>query len=439
MRDIALFLGGIAVLLPALTRPFICLMLWIWTSLLTPNGMLWGFMAPVPFNKIVVGTTLISLFAGDRKKDIHINGSSIMMMMMLTVGIISMSSTIASSTDVVYPMFDRFWKINVLCVLVPIFITTRTRVHSFAAAVTLGLGYLGVVEGLKFVATAGTYHITNTSNFGDNNHFALACLMIVPIGLYLYVYSEHQLTRLGFLAVSLLSLTSVIATFSRGGFIGLLAMGMCFVLRTRRKVLSLSLIVLAGLPLIFLAPKAYVERINTIESADQDNSFTGRVIAWKISTLIALDRPLLGAGFHGIQDQAVWSRYRADAPYLDFIIPTPEPDIYPHAAHSIYFEILGDLGFTGLTLFLLLLARAAVNTIVIRRYTKGKNEWTWCYDLAGAMQFSLIAFVVSGAALSMGYFELMYVIVALLERLRRTVEAERRVAHSLVMVPARAI
>src|SRR3546814_18270546 len=108
---------------------------------------------------------------------------------------------------------------------------------------------------------------------------------------------------------------------------------------------------------INFAPENWFNRMSTIQQADKDGSFMGRVVAWKISTLLALDHPILGGGITAIQNEAMWSHYAARFGQLRFI-PTPEPDDKPHAAHSVYFQHLADVGFVGLGLFLLFLFRA---------------------------------------------------------------------------------
>ena len=50
---------------------------------------------------------------------------------------------------------------------------------------------------------------------------------------------------------------------------------------------------------------------------------------------------------------------------------------------------------------------------------RGHPSLAWASDLARMMQISLIVFAVTTAALSMGYFELYYVLVALTSRCRR--------------------
>ena len=79
------------------------------------------------------------------------------------------------------------------------------------------------------------------------------------------------------------------------------------------------------------------------------------------------------------------------------------------AAHSIYFEVLGDTGVIGLFLFLGMLMAWFVNVRQIKRSTRGHPSLVWAYDLASAFERSLIVYGISGAALSAAYFENVYI------------------------------
>ncbi len=147
-----------------------------------------------------------------------------------------------------------------------------------------------------------------------------------------------------------------------------------------------------------------------------------RVVAWKLNTLVALDRPLLGGGFSAIEDPKVWVDYVPKFQALAFI-PTPNPD-KPRAAHSIYFQTLGDLGFPGFLLYLGILGSTFLSLRRIRKMTAHDAALGWAYDLAGYLRLTMVALVVSGAALSVVYYDLPFLLFSVISVLRRTVRDE---------------
>lgn len=403
----------------ALRYPHIGALVWCWTALVVPNYYVYGFSNPIPFNKIAAAVTLVAwLFSGEPKK-ISKNSTAILLVIFGIWGTISALSSI-SLADTVIHEWEKFIKIILFSLVVIGLITTKDRIDALLFAIYLSLGFHGVVEGAKFLASGGSHHIfgPGSSIIGDNNHFALAMIALLPTVLYLYSQTTHRILKLALIGSSVLVAVSIMGTFSRGGLLGIAAVGGFAFMRSRKKLNYLVVIVPLMVFAIAFAPERWSSRMDTIKDANQDTSFMGRVIAWKQSTLIAIDHPLFGGGFHAVQDFVIWTQYAQVFDRLNFV-PTDYPDpVAPHAAHSIYFQVLGDLGFAGLSIFLLIIGSAWRNASAVVRATRDREEWHWARDLAISLQYSLVAYVVSGAALSMAYFDYMYMIFAVLVVLR---------------------
>ena len=407
-------------LLPlSLLSAHVGVLLWVWVALLSPSELLNGFMAGVPFNKIVALTTVCLMVVSRERKDAYLDTALVLLLLLGISATISWFMALAPS-DEGNELYQKLIKEIVLAFIVTAVMTTRHRLHLLVLTVVLSLGFLAVKEGLISILTVGGHKIIGSGSVGDNNSLATALLMIIPLMFYLARYSAVRAVRIGLLAAAGLAVITVIMTFSRGGFVGLMVLGGFVVKNGRNKLASLAAIAAAGGLIYLLAPDAWFERLSTIKDADNDGSFMGRVVAWKMSLLIALDHPLFGGGPHAVQHLAVWDTYKPLLPTVDFVT-TPPPDVSPHAAHSIYFEVLGDLGFVGLFLFLSVIGVSVWNCQAIVRRTRGRPELGWARDLARLTQVSLVIYLVTGAALSMGYFELVYVLVAVLSRCRRVV------------------
>ena len=84
------------------------------------------------------------------------------------------------------------------------------------------------------------------------------------------------------------------------------------------------------------------------------------------------------------------------------------------AAHSIYFSVLGEHGWMGLFLFLLILFIAWQTASWIIRQAKGNAELEWLIHLSRMLQVSLVAYCVGGAFLSLSYYDLPWHLISLL-------------------------
>ena len=85
-----------------------------------------------------------------------------------------------------------------------------------------------------------------------------------------------------------------------------------------------------------------------------------------------------------------------------------------HDAHSIFFEILGEHGFIGLALYLMLGIMAWRTGSWIKRTAKNNPEIKWMADLASMVQVSMVAYAVGRAFLGLAYFDLYYHLIAIL-------------------------
>jgi len=211
-----------------------------------------------------------------------------------------------------------------------------------------------------------------------------------------------------------LTLLSVIGTQSRGGFIALLAMALMYWWKSKKKIGAAIVFVILGLTGSFLVTDQWVSRIETIDNYDEDNSFQTRVYAWITAYNIAKASPLTGGGFAVTEIPEFYYRYNEGI----------DEEQWPRAAHSAYFQVLGDQGFVGLAIYLSLALMGWFNTRYVISLTRNRVEYLWAYDLASMIQVSLVAFYVGSAALSLAYYDVYYTILAITAVLRVIVVRE---------------
>jgi hypothetical protein len=119
-----------------------------------------------------------------------------------------------------------------------------------------------------------------------------------------------------------------------------------------------------------------------------------------------------------VQVQYVWDIFKSSPGLLGFL-NLPIPEFSAKAAHSIYFEVMGDMGFVGLLIFMTILLQSIYSRFAIKRMvaTLG-NQYTWARDLADMLMLAVIAYMAGGAAVSLAYLEVIYMIIMLMELLR---------------------
>jgi probable O-glycosylation ligase (exosortase A-associated) len=420
MRDIAFMMLFLFMLANAVRCLHTGTMLWAWIALCAPQQYMYGIGATLPLNKIAVAATVISVFVDQTKNKPYVDWHILLVGLFVLQGAISYSVGL-SDLDRSYELLDKMMKIYALCFLTTMAARGRLQIHAMVIIICLGMGIHGALEGLKYISSAGAHNVIAPASIGDNNYLALATLMVMPLLVYLFRYSEAPLIRLCFAGALLACFVGVIATSSRGGLVGLAVLGVFLILHSRRKLLTLSVIIVLAVGLLTLAPGRWTERMDTIASAEQDDSFMSRVSSWKLNTILALERPLVGGGYSALETWIVFDIYKPKFHRLDGVIASPEPTV-AIAAHSIYFQTLGDLGFPGFLLFVAILFTGFRNVGRILRCTRDNESLIWAHDLAVLFRLSLIVFMVCGALLSAAYFELLYIMLTQVSVLRRHLE-----------------
>ena len=419
MRDLVL-LGILPFLLYFMAkRPFIALGLWIWTALFFPNAWVYGIAGSIRYNLLFTGVAVVSYLVLKKKPKFELGALGALVLLFFVWTTISTVFTLAYP-ERSWDIWTRFAKVISLFVFVLLIVEKKLHLDFFLWCVALSVGFYGDLEALKFLASGGGHQIAGFQGhvLGDRNELSLAFVMTLPLCYYLLgQYGQRsRLVWLALLGTMVLLVVAVIGTQSRGGFIALAGFGAYLFIKTDRKVPVLLLIALLVIGLSTVVSSEWMSRMNSIESVNEDASFMGRVVAWKLSFIMAVQHPFFGGGFKSLETFPVWAQLSKDFfSYSWFYTGTALPNTeVARAAHSVYFQVLGEHGFGGLAIFLGFLVGAFRKAGRIARSVRLEGGPPWIGSLATMLQLSLFTYALGGAALSFAYFELVYAIVGML-------------------------
>jgi putative inorganic carbon (hco3(-)) transporter len=292
------------------------------------------------------------------------------------------------------------------------------RLHALILVTIISVGYFAVYGGLVGIISAGHSRFVGPpgTHIADNNHLALAIVIVIPLMNYIRMYSENRIVRFTLLASMGLGVITVLVTYSRGGFLGLSAMGGVLWWKSKHKLVSLVVIAVLAVPAFQLMPQKWWDRMDTIENAsEEDGSFQQRLASWETAFNLAVANPVLGGGFSATQSPSVYAKYK----------PADDPTEL-RAAHSIYFQVLGDMGFVGLSVFLMIFFSGWLNSVAVIRGGSKIPGMEWAVDLSKMIQVSMAGYLVAGAALSMAYYDVTLALIVVLARLRTIVANEQK-------------
>jgi putative inorganic carbon (hco3(-)) transporter len=260
-----------------------------------------------------------------------------------------------------------------------------------------------------FTDPDGRHVLASGSFLGDGNDFALSVNVAMPFCLYLLFDARTKRDKVVWGGLLIFLILSIVATKSRGGTLGLVAVGAYFWSKSNKKIMTGALALVALAAILVVAPTSYFDRMNTISANPQDGSAQGRLTAWGAGTRMALDNPLFGVGLGHFPFKFA-TTYRP---------PGLPSSIGAKTAHSIYFLILGEMGFPGLILLVTIIVSNLVQNSRLLSTLKPRADRTREAQLVACLSASLIGFAVGGAFLSAIYYPHLYVIAGLLVAGRR--------------------
>ncbi|MCV2368739.1 putative O-glycosylation ligase, exosortase A system-associated [Roseateles oligotrophus] len=399
MRDIALLAVFLAALPYAFRHTWVGVLLWTWVSIMNPHKLAFGFAQNMPFAAIAAGVTLVSVLVNRDKLKLDFTPP----IKVLCVFIFWMCLTTAFSVhfDPSLDYLKKVMKIQLMTLIAAAALRERKHIELFIWVNAMSIGFYGLKGGLFTIRSGGGERVWGPPGgfIEGNNELALALVMTIPLINYLRMVATGKRLRLGLLVLIGLCAIAALGSQSRGALLAIAAMGLVLWTRSDKKFAMAAVLLLAGFLLLSFMPESWSTRMNTIKTYEEDGSALGRINAWWFAFNLANDRPL-GAGFQTATSEL-------------FSLYAPDPTV-PRAAHSIYFSVLGEHGWGGLMLFLLLWIFLWKMGAAIRKQAKDEPELSWLYHLAGMCQVSIAGYLVGGAFLSLAYFDLPYNIAVIL-------------------------
>jgi putative inorganic carbon (HCO3(-)) transporter len=401
-------------------RPWIGFIAWYWLGLMNPHRLTWDFAYTMPFAALIGGATLLGMFFAKDRRPIAWSRELVLVVILLLY--FTFTTFFAWAPSFAWPQLEKVFKVILMTVLATMFIYGRERITAMMYTIALSIGFYGVKGGVFVVTTGGGGQVKGPEgSFLEGNTFiGLALNMVLPIILFLARDQQRPWAKRGLYAMFALTIVAIIFTTSRGAYLGLAAILPLLFLQAKKKWIALFILVPALIGAQFL-PDRIFKRAETIETYEQDSSANQRLQSWTVAWNLAKDNPLTGAGFEFeyAQNDQRWLDY-GDRKY-DWAIN------HSSAAHSIYFQVLGQHGFVAFFLFLAVLIGSQLQLHKIRKRASAMPGKAWIASYATALQIGLVGYMVSGAFLSSAYFDLAYLYFALTAILLRELAPESAV------------
>jgi probable O-glycosylation ligase (exosortase A-associated) len=393
IRDLIIVAIVFSAAIMALRRPWIGVMLWTWISVMSPHRLTWGFAYSMPVAMIAALAVLTGLIF-TRDRDSPLKGAPVTWLIAFAV-LMTTSWMFGMDPSGDFAQWDKVMKIYLMTLVALVLLRNKYHIMAFAWVTAGSLGLLAIKTGVFTVLGGGKSRVWGPegSFINDNNEFGLAMIMTIPLLHFLQLQVRSRLVKHALSFTMLMCFAAALGTHSRGAILAAGAMAVMFWVRSRNKG-AIGLLILLGLVAILpVMPQEWWDRMATIREYQDDGSAMGRINAWGVALEVAKHN-LFGGGM-SYQYQLFFSLYGV---YENIV----------RAAHSIYFQILGNHGFIGLFLYLGIWFSTYRTAGWLRQNARSEPQAAWAAELGAMVQVSLIGFAVGGAFLSLAYYDLPY-------------------------------
>jgi putative inorganic carbon (HCO3(-)) transporter len=306
---------------------------------------------------------------------------------------------------------DPFIKaVAIFVVLVNVVRNRRRLMQMMWLSFGIGL-YLGVwalqdyFEG-KFTVESYRVGVTEVKGiFGNPNEMALHFVMMTPITLCLALATKSKIWKTIYFVATGLFIAANMVTYSRGGFLGLLAVAATLAWKLGRKHKTQTVIasLVAGVITIAAAPGNYGLRMLSI--FDPVGSSDARQELLTRSLLVSARNP--------------WGIGIGNFP----IVSTQN-----HQTHNAFTQVTSELGILGFVAYMIFMIAPFRRLRAIERRQFESDDLNWFYYVSIGLQASIVGYWVSSFFASVAYNWFIYYLLAYAVAFRRIYAVDNKEA-----------
>jgi len=421
MRDLVFVAFLAAFFACGFKRPFIFVLAYVYIDIVSPQRLTYVLLNSVPISLIAVGLAVGGWMLTDRKTDTRVAPRQILIVMLL--GYCYLTTLTADFPVEARDKWDWVWKALAFAAFLPLTLRTRLRIESLLLFMILAAASIIIVGGIKTVASGGGGYgqldlmVANNSGLYEGSTISTVAIAIIPLILWFTrhgtVFPPDWKVKAFCYCLVFACLLIPVGTSTRTG---LLCIGLLAVLMFRdskRKVMYLGIVALLGVVAIPFLPSTFTDRMSTIKTYKGDESASTRLAVWQWTWGYVQDHPL-GGGFEMYRQNQI----RYDTDMLERGDDGQQRIVHKvlidkaRAFHSAYFETLGEQGFPGLILWLIINLTGLVRMEIIRhRYRKPEAGQEWIAPLAGALQAAQLCYLLGATFIAIAFQPFIYMLL----------------------------
>jgi probable O-glycosylation ligase (exosortase A-associated) len=419
VRDLAFIAFLLALLGLGFKRPFLLVLAYAYVDIVAPQRLSYYLLNSVPVVMIVAIFAIAGWLLFDNKRNLSFAPRQGLMLVLLLY--VSFTTFNADFPLEAQEKWDWAWKSIFWAIFLPLALRTKLRIEAQVLIMVLAVSSIIMVGGIKTMLSGGGYGtlnlmVDNNSGLYEGSQISTVAIAIIPIILWLTrfgtVFPPDWRVRVFAYCLILACLLIPVGTQARTGLICIAALAVLMLRDVKRRLLYMGLVVLIGGAAVPMLPESFTKRMETIQTHQADSSASTRIAVWTWTWEYVKENPL-GGGFEAYRQNklkvAVVSRQEAGA--VEVVAQQMQED-EARAYHSSYFEMLGEQGFPGLILFLLIHGIGLLRMEMLRRRYRGEiGANAWIAPLARALQSAQIIYLVGSLFVAIAYQPFIYMLL----------------------------
>ena len=441
MRDLA-FIGFIAALIGlGLKRPFLFVLLYAYVDIVAPQRLSYYLLGSLHLSQITAALAVASWLIADDKRGFGIGGRQWLMLALL--GYAGLTTFHADVPHEAVLKWEWAWKAVAFAIFLPLTLRTKLRLEALILFMTLSAGAIIIVGGIKTALSGGGYGalnlmVANNSGLYEGSIISTFAIALIPVILWFArhgtIFLPDWRVKLFCAALIFACLLIPVGTEARTGLVCLAVLAILTLRDVKRRILYMAgagLLALAAIPFL---PQSFTSRMETIQGYQADESANTRLAVWAWTLDYVQTHPF-GGGFEAYRQNRINVQTVAEqtSGEVQMVSERSEADS-GRAWHSAYFEMLGEQGWPGLFLFLLIHGMGLARMELLRRRYRGREgDMAWVSPLATALQHFQLVYLVGALFVAVAFQPFIWMAIAAqigLDRLVTRREREGRVAFA---------
>ncbi|MEZ5989674.1 MAG: putative O-glycosylation ligase, exosortase A system-associated [Planctomycetota bacterium] len=398
LRDLFVFMV-VAVATPlSLAVPFAGLLCFSWLAYMRPQDLCWGFARTMQFSFAVGMTMMLGWLFSDAGRRPFMRWDVRTKLMVALVLSTTVSLVMATNQDpYVQTRYVEYLKLVAVALFTTGQVDSRRRLKLLLWTIALSLGFFGIKGGFHGLMSGGSPILRGPGGMlEDNNDFALALTMSLPMLLYLgFLEKSRWVHRVCIVATGLTMLT-ILLTHSRGGFLSMCVVLGVFFWRSKQRWIALGVMLLLVVAFFQFAPQHVIDRIYSIGDSS-DSSAHSRLTSWAIALRMIGAFPVWGVGLRNFQDH-----------YHEFAQGLVPGSGFAFVAHNSYLQIWAEGGTVAFVLYIALLVACFWTLRRLRLASRRVPGADWIFNYSRMFEATMAGFVVGSVFLNRGHFDLIY-------------------------------